>query len=121
MSSPRLRDTLETVEHALEAAYTLAGGYLGVLKSAPTEYLQGFVDALQGATVALGLQFSSEQTTCYVCCTESFPNTFTFSDPAEGAFIPIHAMVQGYDGLLRWAYNSWLRRSAMMLRSSGLP
>ncbi len=46
-------------------------------------------------------------TTCYICCTESFPNTFTFSDPAEAAFIPIHAIAQGYDGLLRWAYNSW--------------
>ena len=43
------------VEHTLQAAYTLAGGHLGVLKSAPAEYLQGFVDALQGATVALGL------------------------------------------------------------------
>lgn len=46
-------------------------------------------------------------TTCYICCTESFPNTFTFSEPAEAAFIPIHAIAQGYDGLLRWAYNSW--------------
>lgn len=46
-------------------------------------------------------------TTCYICCTESFPNTFTFSNPAEAAFIPIHAIAQGYDGLLRWAYNSW--------------
>ncbi len=48
-----------------------------------------------------------QSTTCYICCTESFPNTFTFSDPAEAAFIPIHAIAQGYDGLLRWAYNSW--------------
>ena len=46
--------------------------------------------------------------TYYICCTELFPNTFTFSDPAEAAWAPVHALAQDYDGMLRWAYNSWV-------------
>lgn len=47
-------------------------------------------------------------TTFYTCCTESWPNTFTFSQPVEAsAFGPI-AAERGLDGYLRWAYNSWV-------------
>ncbi|MDY4526372.1 MAG: DUF4091 domain-containing protein, partial [Parabacteroides sp.] len=45
--------------------------------------------------------------TVYTCCAEAFPNTFTFSDPAEATWTPIHAVAGGYDGYLRWAVNSW--------------
>lgn len=45
--------------------------------------------------------------TVYTCCTEAFPNTFTFSAPAEAAWTAIHALAGGYDGYLRWAVNSW--------------
>ncbi len=47
-------------------------------------------------------------TTWYVYCAVKFPNVFTFSDPAEGAFIGWHTMAAGFDGFLRWAYNSWV-------------
>ena len=47
--------------------------------------------------------------TYYTCCTEGFPNTFTFSPTAEAAWIPIHAVAGNYDGYLRWSYNSWTR------------
>ncbi len=45
--------------------------------------------------------------TYYNCCTEGFPNSFTFSAPAEAAWMAIHALAGGYDGYLRWSYNSW--------------
>ena len=45
--------------------------------------------------------------TYYTCCTEPFPGTFSFSDPAEAAWIGIHAVAADYDGYLRWAVNSW--------------
>lgn len=48
-------------------------------------------------------------TTWYVCCADAFPNVFTFSDPAEGAFIGWRTMAAGFDGFLRWAYNSWVK------------
>ena len=46
--------------------------------------------------------------TFYVCCADKFPNVFTFSDPAEGAYIAWYATAAGLDGFLRWAYNSWV-------------
>ncbi|KAA6314150.1 hypothetical protein EZS27_035188, partial [termite gut metagenome] len=45
--------------------------------------------------------------TVYTCCAEARPNTFTFSPPAEVAWIGWHARAANYDGYLRWAYNSW--------------
>ena len=45
--------------------------------------------------------------TVYTCCSEAFPNTFTFSDPAEATWTALHAIAGGYDGYLRWAVNSW--------------
>lgn len=46
-------------------------------------------------------------TTWYVCCADVFPNIFTFSPPAEGAFIGWYTMAADFDGFLRWAYNSY--------------
>lgn len=43
----------------------------------------------------------------YTCCTEAFPNTFTFSPPAEAAWTALHTLAGDYDGYLRWAVMSW--------------
>lgn len=48
-------------------------------------------------------------TTYYVSCADGFPNTFTFSDPAEATFMAWYALASGFDGLLRWSYNSWVK------------
>lgn len=48
-------------------------------------------------------------TTFYTCCTEAFPNGFTFSPPAEHVFLGWFAQAKGFTGYLRWAYNSWTR------------
>lgn len=45
--------------------------------------------------------------TYYTCCTEPFPGTFSFSNPADATWIGIHAVAGNYDGYLRWAVNSW--------------
>ena len=45
--------------------------------------------------------------TVYTCCTEAFPNMFTFSAPAESTWTMLHAIAEDYDGYLRWAVNSW--------------
>lgn len=46
-------------------------------------------------------------TTFYVCCAPSFPNTFTLSDPYEAEMLGWYNVAYDYDGMLRWAYNSW--------------
>lgn len=48
--------------------------------------------------------------THYVCCTDGFPNTFTFSEPDEGVFIGWYTIAADFDGFLRWAYNSWVEK-----------
>ena len=46
-------------------------------------------------------------TTYYVACGIPKPNNFTFSPPAESCFEGWMAASMGFDGFLRWAYNSW--------------
>ncbi|MET7001179.1 DUF4091 domain-containing protein [Chitinophaga defluvii] len=69
--------------------------------------------------IAAGLDFDKDvrayrkqhnmPSTFYTCCTEGFPNTFTFSPPAEATWLGWHAAAKGYDGYLRWAYNCWVK------------
>lgn len=49
-------------------------------------------------------------TTYYVCCSDKFPNMFTFSGSAESVYAGWYALAGGFDGFLRWAYNSWVER-----------
>lgn len=89
-----------------EFKITLAGNY--------HEEIQGDLYYL---SIPYGNQFPAEVkaererkgqiSTVYTCCTEAFPNTFTFSAPAEAAWTALHAVAGGYDGYLRWAVNSW--------------
>ena len=47
------------------------------------------------------------KSTVYTCCTEAKPNLFTFSSPEEATWLGWHVAANGFDGYLRWAYNSW--------------
>jgi hypothetical protein len=51
---------------------------------------------------------SGKKTTYYVCTSPPVPNSFTFSPPAESEWLGIFAYAGGFDGFLRWAYNSWV-------------
>lgn len=55
---------------------------------------------------------SGKLSTVYTCCIEAYPNTFTFSEPGEASWLMWHAVAGGYDGYLRWAYNSWTKDPA---------
>lgn len=68
--------------------------------------------------LASNLQFSEavlkerlaqgKPSTYYTCCTENYPNGFTFSPPAEHVWLGWYAAAKGFTGYLRWAYNSWV-------------
>ncbi len=53
------------------------------------------------------------KSTYYTCCSEPLPNSFTFSPPAESAFLGLYAAAQNYDGYLRWALNSWTKNPCL--------
>lgn len=52
-------------------------------------------------------QADGDLTTYYTSCEEPFPNTFTFSAPADAEWLGWYASKAGLDGYLRWALNSW--------------
>lgn len=89
-----------------EFKITLAGNYhdeiQGDLYDLSIPYTRKFPEAVKAEREKKG-----QISTVYICCTEAFPNTFTFSPPAEAAWLPMHAVAGNYDGALRWTYNSW--------------
>ncbi len=96
-------------------------------------YHPEIVDDLYYLSIPYGHAFPPEvkarrerngQISCvYTCCTEAFPNIFTFSDPAEAAWTAVHSLAGGYDGYLRWSVNAWtadpLRDSRFRLFAAG--
>jgi len=50
-----------------------------------------------------------KKSTVYTCCSEAYPNMFTFSPPAEAAWHAWYAAADDFDGYLRWAFNSWVK------------
>lgn len=63
---------------------------------------QEFPESAKAKRKELGLT-----TTFYTCCAEAHPNMFVISNPDEAACLGWFAQADGYDGYLRWAYNSW--------------
>lgn len=47
--------------------------------------------------------------TYYTACGERRPNGFTFSPPAENAWLGWYTSAKGYTGYLWWAYNTWVK------------
>jgi len=86
---------------------------------------------LKDICVGFGVEFEASDlayrkqngliSTYYVCCADKFPNVFTFSDPAEGAYIAWYATAAGLDGFLRWAYNSWVENPMIDSRFRAWP
>ncbi|MBP7275688.1 MAG: DUF4091 domain-containing protein [Kiritimatiellae bacterium] len=56
---------------------------------------------------------AGRKTTFYVCTSPPVPNTFTFSPPAEAEWLPLFAAANGFDGMLRWAFHSWVENPLM--------
>ncbi|MEG1580282.1 MAG: DUF4091 domain-containing protein [Bacteroidaceae bacterium] len=57
-----------------------------------------------------------QKSTFYTCCAQKYPNMFTYSLPAENEWISWFAAAKGYDGYLRWAYNSYTKEPLLDAR-----
>lgn len=74
---------------------------------------------IQDYCIALGQTFPTEvlaerkakgmRSTVYTCCSDPYPNMFTFSAPAEAPWHAWYAAAADFDGYLRWAFNSWVK------------
>ncbi len=82
------------------------GGHYPAIESEIYDLSMAFNHPLP-AEVLAARHAAGKVTTVYTCCSESRPNLFTFSPPAEGAWLPWFAVASGYDGYLRWAYANW--------------
>lgn len=108
----------ERSEAQMLAAYEIirANGFKMALAG---NYHSSLVDKLYDSCVALAQsgRFSPAErqyrrdndliTTVYTCCTESEPNIFSNSLPAEAAFLPIHIAANDLDGYLHWSWINW--------------
>lgn len=59
--------------------------------------------------------------TWYTCCTEPYPNAFSFSSPAEQVWMGWYTANKNMDGYLRWAYNSWTKNPLADTRFTAWP
>ena len=106
----QLRAAYATMKRA-DADYRIEGAY---------NYFPDVVDYVHDISVLLEYSVlddniverrhaAGQPVTFYTCCAPERPNTFTFSPPAEAAFMGWHAAAVNYDGYLRWAYNGWMK------------
>ena len=112
MDERGLKDMLATIEVVRKAdpdfKLSLAGTYHKEL-----------LEDLDDYCITLAEEFTPEElkkrkaegkvTTFYTCCTETRPNTFTFSPLAESEWLGWWASKINVDGYLRWALNSWVK------------
>lgn len=106
---------LEDMEAALKVIYEADNNYKVALAGNLHKEL---VDKVDDYCLSFGQHFSPkvlqerEQanmiSTYYTSCAHPYPNTFTFSPPAESEWLAWSSAAQHLDGFLRWAYNSWV-------------
>lgn len=112
--------TDERSREEMDAAFALLKKVcpeLGVSYADNQKTYQRYPDS-DDISIAIGHPFSAEDlqsrkerglnTTFYICCSDGFPNQFTFSDPAESTYLAWYAEAAHFDGMLRWAFNSWV-------------
>lgn len=102
-----MQKTLAVIRKAdPEFKVSLAGNYHAEIEPALYDYC---ICIGQEFPVDVRMRRASENklTTYYTSCAEAYPNTFTFSDPAEAAWMSFYSAQKYLDGYLRWAYNSW--------------
>jgi Glycoside hydrolase 123, catalytic domain/Glycoside hydrolase 123 N-terminal domain len=91
---------------APELKIALAGGYHPEILEDIHNWCY-YIDQDVGRDVLAQRQKQSRPSTFYVCCGPDHPNTFVSSPPAEAVWLGWYAAARGFDGFLRWAYNSW--------------
>ncbi|GAA4409061.1 DUF4091 domain-containing protein [Nibrella viscosa] len=86
----------------------LAGNYHPEIQQDLADYSVASNQVIDPTTLQQRKQ-RGQKTTFYTACPEGYPNTFTFSPPAESTWLAWHSAHKGYNGYLRWAYNSWVK------------
>ncbi len=104
-----MKDLLDLInEEAPGFEIALAGHYYEDINSDIYDFSYNWNDISDFAAQQIQERKDRDMiTTYYVSCSVAEPNTFTFSPPAESCYLGWFAAAMGFDGFLRWAYNSW--------------
>ena len=95
-------------EYAPGMKISMAGNYHSEIEADIHDYcLDIFAYGAYTPELLAQRRAQGKVSTYYTCCSAEYPNLFTFSDPADAAFIALEALAKDLDGYLRWAYNSW--------------
>ena len=95
-------------EYAPGMKISMAGNYHPEIESDIYDYcLDIYAYGAYTPELLAARRAQGKVSTYYTCCSAEYPNLFTFSDPADAAFIALEALAKDLDGYLRWAYNSW--------------
>jgi hypothetical protein len=110
----------ERPDHLLRPALEIVKKYAPTLKIVaacdhPSQVNSAFDDVSYTYSISEQLVPIAEKrraegkfTTFYVCVYPARPNTFMGSALAESEWLPLLSANYGLDGMLRWAYNSWV-------------
>ncbi|WP_300601104.1 glycoside hydrolase domain-containing protein [Niabella sp.] len=85
----------------------LAGDYHAEIEKDIDDYCLASAHQFPAEVLAARMQ-RGQLSTWYTCCTEKYPNGFTFSPPAEHVWVGWYTAAKNMEGYLRWAYNSWV-------------
>lgn len=95
-------------ETAPEFKIAMAGFYYESINSSIHDFSSNWRDGGRIPEEAIKSRKESGLiTSYYVACGIPKPNNFTFSLPSESCYEGWLASAMGFDGFLRWAYNSW--------------
>ena len=95
-------------DYAPDMKISMAGNYHPEIEPEISDYcLDIFAYGAYTPELLAQRRAQGKVSTYYTCCSAEYPNLFTFSAPADAAFIALEALKKGLDGYLRWAYNSW--------------
>jgi hypothetical protein len=95
-------------EVAPELGIALAGSYIEEINDHIYDLCVFFGDNLDKDLIRERVERGMPTTFYTMCAKPEHPNNFTFSPPAEQAWLGWHAASRGFTGFLRWAYNSWV-------------
>jgi hypothetical protein len=109
-------------ETAPEFKISMAGYYFKSINSSIYDFSSNwrYIDSISGKVLE-NRKSAGLKTTYYVACGITQPNNFTFSPPAESCYEGWFAAAKGFDGFLRWAYNSWPENPVIDSRYSKWP
>jgi len=109
---------LKTIDPKWKIA--LAGEYHPQIEKDIFDYCLASAQSFPAAVLQKRIK-EGKPSTYYTCCTENYPNGFSFSPPDENVWIGWYAAAKGFTGYLRWAYNSWVAHPLIDTRFRAWP